>query len=239
MRLLLVVALVNGQWSMAHAQDVNEPETGTETGTGTGTDTGTGTETGTKSGSETQTQGGIKIGGNVYGGGNSADVLGNTKVTVCKGELNKVFGGARMANVGCTTFVNIDGKESTGDIIISEVYGGNDVAGIIGQSSEPTTVPAELENVLEEKTDAELTALELTREEYIKANPKKNVIDNTWKTFVATSRSTKEETTNGVTQTKEDNWILIGSTYGGGNGNFIYTDDNGNPLQDAAGNYIV
>ena len=190
----------------------------------------------------------IQIGGNVYGGGNSADVLGNTKVTVCKGELNKVFGGARMANVGCTTFVNIDGKESTGDIIITDVYGGNDIAGTIGQSDETTSVPTELENVLviPEPTEEEITEAG-SREKYIenykKAHPKLNAIDNTWKTFVATSRSTKEVTTgegeSATTETKEDNWILIGSIYGGGNGNFVYTDDEGNPLTDESGNYIV
>ena len=57
----------------------------------------------------------IKIGGNVYGGGNHAEVRGSTKVTVLKGDIGavmdpdvtkrpladpsgKVFGGARMAN---------------------------------------------------------------------------------------------------------------------------------------------
>ena len=61
----------------------------------------------------------IKIGGNVYGGGNQGHVSGNTKVVVMKGDsLNRVFGGARMANVGGKTFVNIDGKHATGNIVI-------------------------------------------------------------------------------------------------------------------------
>ena len=92
----------------------------------------------------------IVIGGNVYGGGNKGNVNGNTKVTVKAGDLNKVFGGARMANVGGTTFVNIDGKHATDNMLISEVYGGNDVAGTIGRSGEATTIPEELENVLGE-----------------------------------------------------------------------------------------
>ena len=165
----------------------------------------------------------IKIGGNVYGGGNQGHVSGNTKVVVMKGDsLNRVFGGARMANVGGKTFVNIDGKHATGNIVISDVYGGNDVAGTIGQSGEETTVPEELENVLGEgETKA--------------SKPKKNAIDNTWKTFVATSRSSKD---NNAT-TVEDKWIVIGTLYGGSNGDFIYTNEDGDSLRDDAGNYIV
>ena len=70
----------------------------------------------------------IRIGGNVYGGGNHAEVKGSTKVTITAGDigavieneerpladpLGKVFGGARMANVGGSTFVNIDGEHAT------------------------------------------------------------------------------------------------------------------------------
>ena len=164
----------------------------------------------------------INIGGNIYGGGNLGDVGGNTKVTVKKGNLNKVFGGARMGNVGLTTFANIDGKHAIGDIMISEVYGGNDVAGTIGVSDSTTTIPAELENILGPGETKE-------------THPKKNAIDNTWKTFVATSRSTKEENS----KTVEDKRVLIGSLYGGGNGDFVYTDDEGNALKDDSGNYII
>ena len=77
-------------------------------------------------------QGQIKIGGNVYGGGNSADVLGSTKVTVRSGDLQKVFGGARMANVGGNAYVNVDGKNASGYMVINYVFGGNDIAGSIG-----------------------------------------------------------------------------------------------------------
>ena len=164
----------------------------------------------------------IVIGGNVYGGGNKGNVNGNTKVTVKAGDLNKVFGGARMANVGGTTFVNIDGKHATDNMLISEVYGGNDVAGTIGRSGEATTIPEELENVLGEG-------------ETKTTHPLKNAIDNTWKTFVTTSRSTKEENS----KTVEDKWILIGSLFGGGNGDFVYTDEFGDSLRDDQGNYIV
>ena len=176
----------------------------------------------------------ISVGGNVYGGGNHANVGGNTNVTVTAGNLNKVFGGARMSNVGGRSFVNIDGKHASDDIIIGDVYGGNDVAGTIGQGerADTTTVPDVLENVRVAKTDDELEALHLTRDEYNKLT---NEIDNSWKTFVATSRSSKVE--NG--KTVEDKWIEIGSLFGGGNGDFVYTDDQGNPLRNSEGKYIV
>ena len=160
----------------------------------------------------------IRVGGNVYGGGNVGQVHGNTTVTVRAGELNEVYGGARMSDVGGRSFVNIDGKNATDDIMISSVYGGNDIAGSIGQGGVATTVPAELENVLTAKSDAELEEAGQTREEYVAANPTKNVIDNTWKTFVKTSRSSKVEAGNTV----EDKWITIGSLYGGSNGDYYY-----------------
>ena len=75
-------------------------------------------------------QGQIKIGGNVYGGGNKAEVKGNTRVTVKSGDIGapvdddaerpledpkgRVFGGARMADVGGNSFVHIDGENATG-----------------------------------------------------------------------------------------------------------------------------
>ena len=153
----------------------------------------------------------IRVGGNVYGAGNQAEVKGNSTVTVYSGTVTNVFGGARMANVGGRTFVNIDannGKDDGNDtIMISSVYGGNDIAGTIGQSGEETTVPSELENVLdvgagETKAD----------------HPKKNAIDNTWKTFVRTVRGVKAENA-------EKKWIVIGSMYGGGNGEYDYEAD--------------
>ena len=153
-------------------------------------------------------QGQIKIGGNVYGGGNKGVVDGNTTVTVYEGEVGNMFGGARMANVGGRTFVNIDGEHASGNITISSVYGGNDVAGTIGQSGEETTVPTELKNVLGSNE---------TKENY----PKKNAIDNSWKTFVTTSRSSKVV----ETKTVEDKWITIGSLFGGGNGEYKYEED--------------
>ena len=90
-------------------------------------------------------QGQIVIGGNVYGGGNRGEIKGSTKVTVYQGNLNKVFGGARMANVGGNAYVNIDGAHASDYTLINHVYGGNDIAGTIGTAEAVgETLPAEL-----------------------------------------------------------------------------------------------
>ena len=136
-------------------------------------------------------QGQIKIGGNVYGGGNHAEVQGSTKVTVLSGDIGavmdpdpshrplddphgRVFGGARMANVGGNTFVHIDGKSAAVDgtpnyILINQVYGGNDIAGEIGTGTVPT----------------ELTAVKRTEEDA--TNEKKNEVDDSFNSFVRVS----------------------------------------------------
>ena len=72
---------------------------------------------------------------NVYGGGNRADLMGTTSVILRGGELQSaVFGGARLANIFGYSFVNIDGTYAANDLIISTVYGGNDIAGNISSS---------------------------------------------------------------------------------------------------------
>ena len=55
-----------------------------------------------------------------------------------------VFGGARQANVGGHTNVDIKASETNLDIIINAVYGGNDIAGEIATNADTTTVPANL-----------------------------------------------------------------------------------------------
>ena len=166
--------------------------------------------------SETPTRGPI-IKGNVYGGGNQGNVVGNSTVTVKAGDIGDVYGGARMADVGGRTFVNLDGEHASADILIRSVYGGNDIAGNIGNSGEETDVPQELDHVLKGTQ---------TQEEH----PMKNAIDNTWKTFVRSSRSTK--TVN--EQVKEKFPLVAGSVFGGGNGNYYY-----DPYPDQDGNYYV
>ena len=143
----------------------------------------------------------ITIGGSVYGGGNAGDTEGSTKVTVRGGDINAVYGGARMADVKGNAFVHIDGEHASEDILISSVYGGNDIAGTIGTANQTNAVPDELTQ--------------------ISTKNGKNAIDNTWNAFVRTSRSTKE--VDG--ETVDDKVIVIGSLFGGGNGDYDYTSN--------------
>ena len=147
----------------------------------------------------------IKIGGNVYGGGNAGDLNGSTKVTVYAGYLEDVYGGARIANVGGATFVNIDGEHASDDIFITNVFGGNDISGTIGEGEVVTTIPDELENVKRTTADA--------------SDKTKNAIDNTWKSFVHTSASAPMTV---GTVTGDSKMIAIGSLFGGGNGDYTY-----------------
>lgn len=155
-------------------------------------------------------QGQIKIGGSVYGGGNHGNVDGSANVRVCAGDINKVFGGARMANIGGNTYVHIDGAHATGYSVINYVYGGNDVAGKIGTidslnrknpSDEQKTLPTEIAG----NTDG---------------------VDLTWNSYVHLSTKVDGEG-HAAGDAKK---CFIGQMFAGGNGDFTYTDDEGNPL---------
>ena len=147
---------------------------------------------------------GIKIAGSVYGGGNAGETGGNTNVIVRAGEIDAVFGGARMADVKGSTSVNIDGEHASTDILVANVYGGNDISGTIGQSTTNST-------------------------------------DNSWNAVIKTTPCTEKRTeiVNGVQMTADKTMLVVGSLYGGGNGDYVYKDANGNDLKDDAGNYIV
>ena len=155
----------------------------------------------------------ITIGGNVYGGGNEGEVDGSTTVTIRDGQISKVFGGGRMANVGGRAFVNLDGEHaaSTNKILIGSVYGGNDISGTVGTA-------VSLSDTGKDKVPAELTDV-LRGSETLTTNPEKNDINNSWSAFVRSSKMTDEETF--------EHAILVGSVYGGGNGDYVYssTDD--------------
>ena len=84
----------------------------------------------------------ISIGGNVYGGGNEGDTGGNTNVTIRTGQIKNVFGGARMADVGGRAFVNLDGENGSGMIVIASVYGGNDISGARQRRRIPPRMPS-------------------------------------------------------------------------------------------------
>ena len=169
----------------------------------------------------------ISIGGNVYGGGNEGDTQGNTNVIVRTGTIKNVFGGARMADVGGRAFVNIDGENGSGVILISAIYGGNDISGTVGANVNPNDtgideVPAALTDVIR-GTETE------------EQKKGKNKIDNSWVAFVRSSPMHTE----GQGVEDDTHCILVGSVYGGGNGDYTYTDASGNPLQNSEGKYIA
>ena len=193
----------------------------------------------------------IKIGGNVYGGGNMGEVMGSTTVTVLAGDIGaaldpdaprplankkgKVFGGARMANVGGRTFVHIDGKNFTKDnttipdyIVVNQVFGGNDIAGHIGTG----VVPKE-----------ELTAVKRDGHSEDADDPKRNAVDDTFNSFVRVSTLATDEhytekdiadastnpedpaygkSTNDVKPDPKAKKVYIGQLFAGGNGDYDY-----------------
>lgn len=203
-------------------------------------------------------QGQIRIGGNVYGGGNKGYVGGSTRVTVKAGDIGavdanaerpvenprgRVFGGARMANVGGNTFVHIDGKSDlTGDlaaksnyIVVNQVFGGNDIAGQIGTAA-----------AVGEKMPTELTAVKKTAAD--QTDPKLNAVDNTFNSYVristkaTTDHYTAEEiaaartdpenaaygkTTADVKPDPNARKVYIGQLFSGGNGDFDYVQTPG------------
>ena len=152
-----------------------------------------------------QTRAQIKIGGNVYGGGNEGNVGGNTTVTLRAGDLNKVFGGSRMADIDGWSFVNIDGAHASGYMLINYVYGGNDISGTvgkkIGQTGFDSTAPGELTL----KTE--------------------NHIDNTWDAFVRISTKTTTDANDKVVAADDAKEVYIGQLFAGGNGDYDYTGD--------------
>ena len=188
----------------------------------------------------------IRIGGDVYGGGNHADVKGSTKVTVYAGDIGavldpeatrplddprgRVFGGARMANVGGNSFVHIDGENASDYILINQVYGGNDISGTIGKGTVPSELTAVMPSPLPDgKTKADY--------------PKLNDVDNKFNSFVRVSTlATNENYTaeeiaaaandpeaaaygKKTTDVKPDpnaKKIYIGQLFAGGNGDFDY-----------------
>ena len=149
----------------------------------------------------------VTIGGNVYGGGNEGDVDGNTRVTIRTCEISgDVFGGARMADVGGSAFVNIDGEHASGEIMIRTIYGGNDIAGTVGTKIDPADTG--LDKIPTELTEVKRTGVTDTE------TSKKNEINNTWSAFVRTSPTPTED---------ETHRIIVGTIFGGGNGDYTYT----------------
>ena len=134
----------------------------------------------------------IVIGGHVYGGGNAGDTGGSTTVTIREGNLNRVFGGARMADVKGRAFTNIDGANASSYIVINRLYGGNDIAGTIGTSEE------------------ELPAV-------VKSHADNNSVDKTWNALLLISTKTTDGT-----EADDAQKIYIGQLFGGGDGEYEY-----------------
>ena len=172
----------------------------------------------------------ISIGGNVYGGGNEGEVNGNTTVTLRDGTISKVFGGGRMANVNGRAFVNIDGEHAsaTSKIMIGSVYGGNDISGTVG-------VNVNLSDTGKDQVPAELTDV-LRGTETLADHPEKNDINNSWSAFVRSSEM-KNKTT-GDNEESFDHSILVGSVYGGGNGDYAYDSEADAPEAGKTTHYI-
>ncbi len=151
----------------------------------------------------------ITIAGNVYGGGNAGNLGKGTTVTVRGGDIHNVYGGARRADVGGSSYVHIDGENSTSSyIVIDKVYGGNDIAGTVGTSE---NLPSSLTGVDE------------------------NHIDTSWNAFVRVS--TKTETTGegaeAVTREADDAAkVYIGQVFAGGNGDYTYSEQKDNNKYD-------
>ncbi len=135
----------------------------------------------------------IVIGGHVYGGGNAGDTGGSTTVTIREGNLNRVFGGARMADVKGRAFTNIDGANASDYIVINRLYGGNDIAGTIGTS------------------DDELPAV-------VKTHAETNNVGKDWNALLLISTKTNAD----GTEADDAQKIYIGQLFGGGDGEYEY-----------------
>ena len=142
----------------------------------------------------------IVIGGHVYGGGNAGDTDGNSTVTIRGGDLNRVFGGARMANVGGRAFMHVDGANASGYIVINRLYGGNDIAGTIGTLNDDLP-------------------------EVIQSHATTNGVDESWNALVLISTKTVTTGTGNeavTTEATDAQKIYIGQLFGGGDGEYVY-----------------
>ena len=206
-------------------------------------------------------QGQIKIGGNVYGGGNHAEVRGSTKVTVKAGDIGavmdpnatrpladpqgRVFGGARMADVKGHSFVHIDGEHATDYILINQVFGGNDISGKIGTAmTVGEDVPTELTAIKsamppslpEGKTEEHYNDVGKTFNSYVRISTLATSDHYTQKEIDDASTDPEDpaygKRTTDVKPDPAAKKIYIGQLFGGGNGDYTYLDVDGDSLRD-------
>lgn len=123
-----------------------------------------------------------------------------------------VYGGARQANVGGSTFVHVGADNH--DVLIKAVYGGNDISGTIGTSE---NVPTELdEAALNDITDADGDNAGKNYKKY-----------NTFVRISPEATKTTGEGDNAVTTQLHN--IFIASLFGGGNGDYTYGENEHKP----------
>ena len=164
--------------------------------------------------SATLMQAQISIGGSIYGGGNAGNTGGSSKVTVYSGNLHAVFAGARMANVGGSSFVHLDGEHASDYILIDYVYGGNDIAGTIGSSKK---LPTELTKV---GTTTGLNNIDSTWNAFVRISPIPAV--NYTQAEIAAAKEGDDAYGKTTSDTKNKVPIYIGQLFGGGNGYYDY-----------------
>ena len=108
-----------------------------------------------------------------------------------------VYGGARQANVGGSTSVEIGADNH--DVLIGAVYGGNDISGTIGSSADiPEAIEQEVENKITDEAGKNKNAFNA----FVRISPEGN----------------RTET--------EPYKIFIGKLFGGGNGAYKYKEGN-------------
>ena len=127
-----------------------------------------------------------------------------------------VYGGARQANVGKSTFVNVGADHH--DVLIKAVYGGNDISGTIGSEIEETDdVPTELD-------EAAINGITAATGDKAGKNYKK------YNTFVRVSPEATKTTGEGENAVTTQLYnIFIGSLFGGGNGDYTYGENDHKP----------
>jgi len=140
------------------------------------------------------------INNNVYGGGNEADLIGTTKVILQGGTIKEdVYGGSRIADIYGYTYVDIDGANAKNDLIIKNIYGGNDISGRITSSTIDNWAWAKSENLTVPFTISTAGTMNAS-----------GTVDKTWNAFIRSTKNSDSPVKN----------IFIGKLYGGGNGDY-------------------
>ena len=147
----------------------------------------------------------------VYGGGKQADLMGNTTVTLRGGNIHgRIFGGACMADVYGNAYVHVDGLHLADHLIADAIYGGNDISGTICRVL-PENCKWTWLNTLTVPIPHEEGSDSLDIE----------TIDNTYNAFVRTTSEAQ------AANEADQKHIFIGQVFGGGYGDtqrYIYNE---------------